>query len=106
MEVSKERVIWEAKCPKCGENGFIPELTAHPRSKSVSRWCSNCECWMDCTPVVYNGPALTPMVPNKHHILCNGQTGPIIGCRWCCFQDANGEWKGLWLSNLGPSGIA
>lgn len=34
------------------------------------------------------------MNPIEHHIWCNGQRGPVQGCRWC---DPDGDGKrGLW----------
>jgi hypothetical protein len=94
----RTRTIWEGRCPTCGENGFAPETT-QGKTLSASRWCEKCQTIVDCKKTSYTGPELEPMVPDIHHIWCNGQKGPVKGCLWCCRQNKEtGLWEGLWLS--------
>jgi hypothetical protein len=93
----RERTIWEGRCPKCGENGFVPDPD-NRRIFSVSRWCSACEVAVPCEKTSYTGPELEPMPPAEHHVWCNGQRGPVKGCRWCLWQDKEtGLWDGFWV---------
>lgn len=95
----RTRTIWEGTCSGCGEYAFVPE-TENRQVKSMSRWCETCKRAVDCTKLMYTGPELDPMPPDEHHIWCNGgpQSGPVKGCRWCCYQDKKtGLWDGFWM---------
>jgi hypothetical protein len=95
---TRTRTIWEGRCPVCGENGCVPDNSDN-KVLEMSRWCRGCQRTVDCAKVSYTGPELEPVVPNVHHVWCNGQRGPVKGCRWCCKQDpVTGLWDGLWTN--------
>lgn len=92
----RTRTIWEGRCETCGENGIIP--AADEKCMSATRWCDACQHTVELRKTSYTGPELEPMPPNEHHVWCNGQKGPVKGCRWCCKQDPEtGLWDGMWL---------
>jgi hypothetical protein len=92
----RTRTIWEGRCPGCGENGCVPEDS--DKVLEMVRLCVKCQRWVDCVKVSYTGEELEPMPPDVHHVWCNGQKGPVKGCRWCCFRDEKtGLWDGMWI---------
>lgn len=92
----RTRTIWEGRCPTCGENGCVPD-SGNSKIIEMSRWCAACQKPVDCAKISYTGPELEPTPPNVHHIWCNGQKGPVKGCRWCCYLDKEGHWDGMWF---------
>ena len=93
--LERNRTVWNGVCG-CGWHGICPD--DRPSIKSVSQICPECGLLVEYARESWTGPELEPMMPDVHHIWCNGQRGPVKGCRWCCPKDdASGYRDGLWV---------